>query len=108
VEGAGQGLTYRAPEAGGDALAKLGRGAAAERQHQCLFRTEAVPLNSVGDGLDQRRGLPCAWAGQYQQRSATVFDNLSLIAVECRDRRYRAIGPNEADVIHGRHLTTQH
>ena len=79
----------RAAEPGGDPVAQLLGGLAAEGQRQHLSRVGAAVLDAVDDRLDQRRGLAGAGTGQHQQRPARVVDDALLVVVERRPARRR-------------------
>ena len=75
-------------EAGGDPVAQLLGGLAAERQGQHRLGAGSPVLDAVHDGLDQRRGLPGAGTRQHEQRPAVVVDHRLLELVE-DGRRHR-------------------
>ena len=75
---------HRAAEPGGDPVAELLGGLAAEGQRQHRLRARTPPLDAVDDRLDERRGLAGAGAGEHQQRAARVVDHRLLELVERR------------------------
>ncbi len=73
------------PDAGGDPVAELLGGLAAERQGQDPVGVGAG-LDAADDGLDQRGGLAGAGAGEDQERAVAVVDDALLLLVEDRRR----------------------
>ena len=82
VEGDGEGLPGGALEPGGDALAQLGGGLAAEREDQDPLGRDAAVLDPVGYRGHDRGGLAGARPGQHQQRPARVVDHPLLRLVQ--------------------------
>ncbi len=74
----------RATEPRGDPRTQLLGRLAAERQHQHLVGAHPAALDPVDDGLDQRRGLAGAGAGEHEDGSAVVVDHRLLVGVELR------------------------
>ncbi len=84
VERRAEGGRHRAAEPGGDPVAELLGGLAAEGQRQHRLRARAPSLDAVDDRLDQGRGLAGAGPGEHQQRAARVVDHRLLEPVERR------------------------
>ena len=84
-----------AAEAGGDPVAQLLGGLAAEGQGEHRLGRGAAVLDAVDDRLDQRRGLAGAGTGQHEQRTAGVVDD-----APAGTRRGRAAAPARASGAH--------
>jgi len=78
VERAGHRLPGGATQPGGDPLPQLGRGPAAEGQHQHRVQIHPAPADPVGHHLDQGGRLAGARPGQHQQRAARVVQHGAL------------------------------
>jgi hypothetical protein len=84
VEGQRQGLAGGPAEAGGDPLAQLLRGLAAERQHEDPLRVDTAPGDALHHGLNDRGGLSRAGPGQDEQWQSFVVHNGPLCRVKDR------------------------
>ncbi len=117
VEGHRQRLAGGAAQPGGDALAQLGGGLAAEGKDQDPLGCYAAVLDPVGDRGHDRGGLAGARPGQHQQRTGRVVHHLLLCLVQAGRSACRAgAGQGTADeavrrgagLIHYWHSSRRH